>query len=113
MKPRISFTFPYRWLVDEEDRKFLKKNLTNLAGKNMIRPSMHPTLQAAEGFVNNYMVLLKYHSYDPVDIPLTKEEVKKIFKDTFPGANLLDFKKRFVQVESSTQLPIIEMEIYW
>ena len=63
-------------------------------------------------FIGSYAVILKYHAFDPVKIPLTQEEIKKIFKEVFPGAKLIGFRKKFVQVESVTQLPIIELEIY-
>jgi hypothetical protein len=110
-KPKISFTFPYRWLTEEEDRKFLAKNLINLARKSGLNLPMHERL--LPDFINQYAVLLKYHAYQPVPVNITQKELEKIFKELIPGAKLVSFQKFFIQKPSDEGLPVMELEMYY
>ena len=110
-KPQISFTFPYRWLTDEEDRKFLAKNLVNLARKSGLIQPMHDRL--LPGFIYQYAILLKYHAFQPVPVNLTQKELEKAFKELIPGAKLVSFQKFFIQKPSDEGLPVMEMELYY
>lgn len=110
-RPKISFTFPYRWLTDKEDRNFLEENLLKLARINGLYETYHSKLMT--GFVGAYGVILKYHAYQPVKIPLTEKQVATIFKKLFPAAKLVSYETFFVQGTSRTSLPVIEIEIYY
>jgi hypothetical protein len=110
-KPKISFTFPYRWLTDEEDRQYLAKNLVNLAQKSGLNVPMHERLLPQ--FIYQYAVLLKYHAYQPVPINLTQKELEKIFKELLPGSKLVSFQKFFIQKPNDEGLPVMELELYY
>jgi hypothetical protein len=110
-KPQISFTFPYRWLIDEEDRKFLGKNLINLAKKSGLNVPMHEKLLPA--FINQFAILLKYHAYQPVPVPLTQKELEKYFRELIPGAKLVSYQKFFIQKPTDEGLPVMELEMYY
>lgn len=118
LRLKNSFTFPYRWLTDPEDRKFLQQNLINsMRGgglKEIMATSGNDPYYAdfGEAFVTGYFVRLKTHAYQPVPIPLTQAQVAKIFKDVFPGARCIGFETFFVQSNQKTALPLMEIEIY-
>ncbi len=110
-KPQISFTFPYRWLTDEDSRPFLAKNLSNMARKSGLIVPMHEKL--LPNFIGQYAVVLKYHAYQPVPVNLTQKEIEKIFKDLIPGAKCVGFQKFFVQKPVDEGLPVMELEMYY
>jgi len=106
--PNISFTFPFRWL--KEDREFLKENILRSIGRGINKNPMHDKLQT--GLVPAYIVRLNQHAIKPLSYKLTKKEVEDILKSVFPGAKCVDLTKRFVQIESTTSLPVMEMQIF-
>jgi len=106
---KIAFTFPYRWLVDAEDKKFLNENLVRMANKNKLIDNKLPN----QSIIQAYAAVLQYHAYEPVKIPLTKNQIEKAFKKVFPGAKCIDYKKFFVQTQSSTALPVMELQIFY
>lgn len=110
-RPKISFTFPYRWLEDPEDRKYLTKNLQNEARRSGLYQIMHPSLP--NPLASSYIIYLKYHAYQPVKINLTKKEIEKIFKPMFGGAQCLAFETFFVQKPTPEGLPVMELEVYY
>ena len=95
-EPKISFTFPYRWLTDEEDKKFLSENLIQSIRKQSPRSlPVHPRL--ATGPISAYAVVLKYRSYQPVKIPLTQQKMEKLLKPYFTFAKCVSFETFFGQ----------------
>lgn len=119
-RPKVSFTFPYRWINDPEDRKFLGQNLINCirkGGLKEIYQSPSGTDQYFEQFgnrfISQYAVVLKYHSYQPVKIKLTKAQLEGFLKPFFTDAKLVQFQTFFVQTNNPTALPVMEMELYY
>jgi hypothetical protein len=110
-KLRYSLTFPFRWL--KEDRKYLKKNLTNLIPRNKSQVAMHPTLLDNEPMVTGYGVRISQHAYQPKSYSMTKEEITEILSDVFPTARCLAFEKFFKQKEINSGLPVMELEVYY
>jgi hypothetical protein len=110
-RPRISFTFPYRWLSDPKDRQFLSENLVKSAAKSGLFMAMHPTIQP--GYFASYIARLKYHAWQPVKIKLTKNEVEEAFKPLFGEAKCVGFDTFFMQNAGPGGLPVMEMEIYY
>ncbi len=108
-RPKVSFTFPYRWL--NEDREFFQQNLTACINKGGLNVPMHSRLQ--QNFISQYAVVLKYHSYQPVKINLTKKQLETLLKPTFPGATCVYYETFFVQANSPDILPTLEMEIFY
>lgn len=109
--PKISFTFPYRWLTDEEDKKYLVENLRNQAKRSGLNLPMHERLLPQ--FINQYAVVLKYHAFQPVKVNLAKVTIEKAFSELIPGAKLLSYNTFFVQKTQNKGLPVMEMEIYY
>lgn len=109
-KPRISFTFPYRWINDPEDRKYLDENLLKEVRGGSQYAVMHANLPMPTA--NAYIVHLKYYAYQPVKIKLTKKEIEKILKPFFGNAPCAAFETFFVQ-KPRPGLPVMEMEIYF
>lgn len=118
-KPKVSFTFPYRWLNDPEDRKYLGDNLirqiNNGGLKQIFQGSPTDTYFAQFGqvFVPAYSIVLKYHCYQPVKIKLTQKQLELYLKDVFPGSRLVSFQTFFVQTYDPSALPVMEMEIFY
>lgn len=116
---RVSFLFPYRWIDGIEDRKFLKQNLERMIRKgslsNVFQSSATDKYFAQNNlsFIPAYFVRLKYHSYQPVPIKLTKAQLQTTLKDVYPGAKCVGFEPFFIQSSSQTALPLMEMEIYY
>ena len=108
-KPRISFNFPYRWLVEEKE--FLGKRLVDQAKRSSLSQIYHPDLDPGPPL--SYQVVLKYHSYQPVKVPITQKQVEKFLKDLFPSGRCVSFQTFFVQTNSPTMLPVMEFEIYY
>lgn len=118
LRLQVSFTFPYRWLDNPEDRKYLADNLQKAIRKG----GLHEVYQTSASdryfadvggnFIDNYFVRLKYHAYQPVKIDLTKTQLAKYLKPVFPNSRLIGFEPFFVQ-SNHGGLPIMEMEVYY
>jgi hypothetical protein len=109
MKPKINFTFPFRWL--KEDKEFLQKNLERNLGHGLNKNPMHPMLMS--NTPNTYFIRLKQHAYQPKPYKITKEELQEMMSGYFMGARCVGLEKFFVQTSSLTALPVMEMEIYF
>lgn len=107
--PRISFTFPYRWL--KEDRKFLKKNIEAAVVKGSNFNPMHARLTL--GMPNAYIARLKQHAYQPKTYRMTKEEMQELLEKSMMNAKCIELEKLFVQTDSRTSLPVMELEIFY
>lgn len=116
-RPKISFTFPYRWIDDPSERQHLEKRikdslkkggLTALFGSGDNKYYMEQLRPVVA-----YWVVLKYHAYQPIKINLTQKELAKIFKDVFPGGTLVQYQTFFVQTYTPTGLPVLEMEVFY
>lgn len=108
--PKVSFTFPIRWLKDQE-RKYLLKNLVRQIRGNVSSIPMHERL--VTGLPSVYSILMRVHAYQPVRVNLKKEELEELLKDVYPGAKMVGFEKFFVQRTNSSLLPVIEMQIFY
>lgn len=62
---------------------------------------------------NNYFIRLKQHAYQPKQYKLDKKDIEEILMDSFIGARCVGFQKFFVQTDSTTSLPVMEMEIFY
>lgn len=119
MKPKISFTFPIRWLKDEEDRKYLHVNLAKMAGGSNNKQIVGNELKAAlaannpYNFIPAFTVRIKTHAYRPQSYKFTPQDAQKSFKNILPGAKCMTIDKRFVQTNDPNMLPVMEMEIYY
>lgn len=116
LKPKISFTFPYRWL--KEDREFLYKNLERMADGGTNKFVMNDALKAAmqnQGMFGPvaYFVRIKTHAYQPVSFTFTAKDAEKAFKNVLPHAKCTGVEKFFVQAKSQTSLPVMECELYY
>lgn len=110
-KLRYNFTFPFRWL--KEDKKFFKKNITRNLPLYRNKVIMSQVLMDDEPQVISYGVRLKQHAYQPKAYSITKEEMTEILADVFPDAQCRVCEKFFVQKNSPSGLPIMEMEIFY
>jgi hypothetical protein len=116
--PRISFTFPIRWLKDPEDRKFLHENLARQAGggrnKNVMNAALADAMSSqGQGLIMAYQVVLKTHAYQPVTYKFNEKDAEKAFKDVLPGARCMSLTKFFVQTSDLSALPVMEIEVYY
>lgn len=119
-KPRLqlAFTFPYRWLADPEDRKYLSENLSKQIRKAGIREvyaTSNTDRYAADfgsGFVGAYYARLKTLGYQPVKVKLTAKQLEAALKPAFPMGQCLNLELFFVQT-NTTGLPIMELELYY
>ena len=62
--------------------------------------------------INIYAVRFKQHSYQPKAYVMTAEEVTELLSDALLGARCARFEKFFVQKNSPTGLPVMELELY-
>lgn len=117
--PQVSFTFPYRWINNPEDRKYLGENLKRQIQKSGLKQIYQTSgtdryfAQHGNPFVSNYAAVLKYHAFQPVRIKLTKNQLEEYLKDIFPQAKLVSYQPFFVQTSNPSALPIMELEIYY
>ena len=117
--PKVSFTFPLRWLNDPEDRKYLGQNLVNSIRKGglkqiyQVSPADPYFQQFGNSFINSYAVVLKYHAYQPIKVKLTAKQLEPLLKPFFNEARLASYQTFFVQTNNPTALPVLEMEIYY
>lgn len=109
LKPKISFTFPYRWLTEE--REFLPQRLLDSARKGGMNNPMHDRLMF--GPVLAYVAILKTHAYKPVKATLTKSVIEKALKPMFTVGRCANMESFFVQTYSPSLLPVMELEIYF
>ena len=119
LKLRHSAIFPYRWLTEPEDRKFLAKNLSrairNSGLKEVLATSSNDAYYAdtAEQLVTTYVGRIKYHAFQPVPIPLTAKQLQLALKEAFPYGKCLGMDTFFVQGSDPQVLPVMELEIYY
>src|SRR5262245_4706310 len=118
--PRISFTFPYRWLTDPEDRKYLGPNLIRNIQKGGLKQVMSSSASdkyyaqhGPQAFIPAYAVVIKTHAYQPVKIKLTQAQLQTLLKPVFGISPLASFQTFFVQTSNQTALPVMEMEVYY
>lgn len=117
--PQISFTFPYRWINDPEDRKYLGENFKRQIQKSGLKqiyqssPTDKYFAQHGNSFVSSYAAVLKYHAFQPVKIKLTKNQLEEYLKDIFPEGKLVSYQPFFVQTSNPSALLIMELEIYY
>ena len=74
---------------------------------------MHQVLLDDEPQVISYGVRIKQHAYQPKNYTLTKEELTEALADVFPDATCRVFEKFFVQRNSVSGLPVMELEIFY
>lgn len=117
-KPKISFTFPYRWINDPKDKPYLSQNWAAQIKKGGLQEIYQTSMTdgwfaANQRFVQGYYVVLKYHAFQPVKIKLKKEDVEEALKTFFPDSKCVGFQTFFVQKPSNQGLPVMELEIYY
>lgn len=103
--PRISFTFPFRWLND--DKEFLGKNLVRQVTKFVGADGLEDlkTIQV-------YKIVIDYHAYEPKTFEVTPKEIQKLLKPVLPYGKCLDVEKRYNWHKSRTMLPLMDLKIY-
>src|SRR6185436_14673015 len=118
-KPKVSFTFPYRWINDPEDRKYLGQNLIQQIKRSGLKQvyqssGTDPYLQQhGNPFVFAYQAILKYHCYQPVKIKLTQTQLETYLKPFFGTAKCAAYNTFFVQTNNPPALPVMELELYY
>lgn len=109
IKPRITFTFPIRWL--NEDREFLGENLVRSVKRAQSSAPVHPRLMMSP--VQGYWVILRCHAYNPQKIKLTQQQLEKYLKPMYPYGHCMLLEHKFVQEDSPTLLPVMELQILY
>lgn len=109
MKPKISFTFPFRFL--KEDRKYLAKNLVRMVGGS-VNTNVYDSIQV-QNLPRVYIVILEQYAYQPKGYKLTKEEITEIFEKVLWKAECVELRKMFVQKSKNQGLPVMNMKIYY
>jgi hypothetical protein len=104
-KPIISFTFPYRWLV--EDKEFLSENLRRMVERYVGRDGVDELRSLMV-----YRVHVSYTYREPIQLPLTKTAVQKALRPYMPIARCLDLTLEYKFHKSKTMLPVCEFQMY-
>lgn len=106
--PKISFVFPIRWIIDEEDKKFTGSNLQRKVEKIWGKENMNLLKR-----VVTYSVVVTVQAYKPTRLPLSATTMSKYLKSVFPNGKCLDFEVLYKQNRSQTSLPTLNIEIYF
>ncbi len=104
--PRISFTFPYRWLTENRDffGENIERSITHDVGKDGLR-----ILES----VLSYRVEIFYENEKPIPIPLTKPQTQTLLKNMLPNARCLSIDTTYAQARDRDSLPLMDFRIYF
>ncbi len=104
--PRVSFTFPYRWL--NEDRAFLAENLRMMIVRDIGKDSVDQL-----DTVLAYRVLIRYENSKPLTIAFSKPQSQSILKPLFPNARCLSVDAEYEQARDRHSLPLLQFQLYF
>ena len=114
---QTSFTFPYRWLANPEDRKYISENFVNAIKKSGLKAVYGSgdkyAAELSTQFTTAYLARLKTHAYQPAKVNLTQKQLQTYLKPFFGEARCMGFDTFFVQTNNPTALPVMEMELFY